>query len=692
MKKDLLKFSFLWRFVVSLLTCTGLIIFLIWNRILFFGESQATDQYAMQIEPYRPVFYNCMLILTLVTYLVGVVIAYRRTVTDKTHTEKNVKMPRSVLVVGAAVFVVFNACISYGIIELINNPWLMMLKSIHIYLGIGITLVLYLILVFLTNSLTVGMIIGNAVFLVWGAANFFVLKFRSTALQFVDFMSIRTAFSVAGGYSLYMFWQFAVGIVVTICLCMFWLYISNFHMFGKVCGKIAVRGGAFALAMLFYLVIFHTDMLAGTGIWLRDWHPQYTYKLFGMEAGFFAFAKASFPEKPELYSDELIADVQEKTISQHADDEYDGEIPDNIIVVMNESFADLSIYPKLVTDVDPMPYVNSMKENTQTGHLMVSVLGGLTANTEYEFLTGNSCALSPSTVVYNSNIKTDQFSLARTLEAQGYSTIAMHPYKANGWNRHFVYPRMGFDTFISMDEFSDPKYIRMFISDLADYREIIRQVENKKEGEKLFLFNVTMQNHGGYDYNYFNSAVHVQGYDGGFKHEIEQYETLISLSDEALSYLIDYFSMSDEKTLIVFFGDHQPAMDDDFLEYCFGKKMEDLTFDEQQMQYLSKFMIWANYDIPEKEDMILSSNYLSSYLLTLTGLTPAPYNNYLNDMRKTVPAMNAYGYLGKDGVIRKHSDTDSDEKVDQKVEEYKCLIYDELTHGKNRNEEFYGLS
>ena len=251
MKKDLLKFSFIWRFAVSLLTCTGLVIFLIWNRILFFGESQATDQYAMQIEPYRPVFYNCMLVLILVTYLAGVVIAYRKTVTGKADTGKNVKMPRSVLVIGAAVFIVFNACVSYGIIELINNPWIKFLKPIHILLGIGITLVLYLILVFLTNSLTVGMIIGNAVFLVWGAANFFVLKFRSTALQFVDFMSIRTAFSVAGGYSLYMFWQFAVGIVVTVCLCLFWLYISNFHMFGKVRGKIAARGGAFALAMLF---------------------------------------------------------------------------------------------------------------------------------------------------------------------------------------------------------------------------------------------------------------------------------------------------------------------------------------------------------------------------------------------------------------------------------------------------------
>ncbi|MBR3339276.1 MAG: hypothetical protein IKG19_04440, partial [Lachnospiraceae bacterium] len=114
MKKDLLKFSFIWRFAVSLLTCTGLVIFLIWNRILFFGESQATDQYAMQIEPYRPVFYNCMLVLILFTYLAGVVIAYRKTVTGKADTGKNVKMPRSVLMIGAAVFIVFNACISYG--------------------------------------------------------------------------------------------------------------------------------------------------------------------------------------------------------------------------------------------------------------------------------------------------------------------------------------------------------------------------------------------------------------------------------------------------------------------------------------------------------------------------------------------------------------------------------------------------
>ena len=689
MKKEFMNFKFIWRFAADLLLCTGMVVFLIWNRELFFGESKATDQYAMLIEPYRPVFYYSMMALILITYLIGVIAAYRM-VMEKEPEGK--KLHRSIQAVGAAVFIAANACVSYGIIELINNPWLKFLKSEHIFLGIGITLVIYLVLVFLSNSLTIGMVIGNALFLVWGAANYFVLEFRSTALQFVDFMSIRTALSVAGGYKLHLFWQFAVGIVVAICLCMLWIYISNFHIFGKIRGKLAVRGGALVLAMLFYLVIFRTDFLADTGVWLRDWHPQYTYKLFGMEVGFFAFAKASFPEKPELYTDELIAEVQERTISEHDSDEHTGEIPENIIVVMNESFADLSIYPNLVTDADPMPILNSMKENTQSGHLMVSVLGGLTANTEYEFLTGNSCALSPSTVVYNSNIKTDQFSLARTLEAQGYSTIAMHPYKANGWNRHFVYPRMGFDTFLSMEDFNDPKYIRMFISDLADYREIIRQVETKEGGEKLFLFNVTMQNHGGYNYNYFNSSIHVKGYEGGYKHEFEQYETLINLSDEALFYLIEYFEMSDEKTLILFFGDHQPAMDDDFLEYAYGKKLDDLTFNEQQMQYLSKFMIWANYDIPEKEDMILSSNYLSSYLLTLTGLETAPYNDYLNDMREKIPAMNAYGYMGRDGIMYKHGGEDSDAEVNEKVEEYKCLIYDELTQGNSRNEEFYGIA
>jgi phosphoglycerol transferase MdoB-like AlkP superfamily enzyme len=73
------------------------------------------------------------------------------------------------------------------------------------------------------------------------------------------------------------------------------------------------------------------------------------------------------------------------------------ELP-NIIVVMNESFSDLKVLGDFTTNEDYMPYLHSLlngAENTVTGYLNVSVCGGNTANTEFEFLTGNSMAFLP---------------------------------------------------------------------------------------------------------------------------------------------------------------------------------------------------------------------------------------------------------------------------------------------------------
>jgi hypothetical protein len=62
-----------------------------------------------------------------------------------------------------------------------------------------------------------------------------------------------------------------------------------------------------------------TDFLSDQGIWLRDWQPWYTYRLFGMEAGFFAFAKASFPWLRQLQRfrvEEIISDSEKETRSE----------------------------------------------------------------------------------------------------------------------------------------------------------------------------------------------------------------------------------------------------------------------------------------------------------------------------------------------------------------------------------------
>jgi two-component system response regulator (stage 0 sporulation protein A) len=126
----------------------------------------------------------------------------------------------------------------------------------------------------------------------------------------------------------------------------------------------------------------------------------------------------------------------------------------------------------------------------------------------------------------------------------------MHPYYPNGWNREFVYPRMGFDEFISLDDFVNPQLMRGLVTDLCDYEKITDLVEKKKEGEKLFIFNVTIQNHSQYKTIGFPSTVEVFGYEGDYKGQAEQYETLISISNDALRYLIDYFSEREDIDLV----------------------------------------------------------------------------------------------------------------------------------------------
>ena len=631
------------------------LIFLILHRALFFGESTETDQYAMKIEPMRPWFFTGACVVIACVTLIGILhLLSLRKNADESGGRGAGKAAPEITAIISVVMIGANAAMSFFVIELINNPWINLLKNQYIILGCGITLAIYLMLVFLTNSVTVGMILGNILFLVWGMANCFILEFRSIPLQWVDFSSFKTAMNVAHGYVYQLSWKMVIGMCAVFSITILYLHLGNYHIGKRLWSKIASRIIFIGITCAFYIVIFRTDFLADTGIWLRDWHPQYTYKLFGMESGFFAFAKASFPEPPKDYSDDRVGEIIETSRKVNGDYEIPDEIiPDNIICVMNETFADMTIYPGLRMSSNPCEYFDTITENAQTGPLMVSVLGGFTANTEYEFLTGNSTP--------------------------------------NGWNREFVYPRMGFDEFISLDDFVNPQLMRGLVTDQCDYEMITDLVERKREGEKLFIFNVTIQNHSQYKTIGFPSTVEVFGYEGDYKGQAEQYETLISISNDALKYLIDYFSECDEKTLICFWGDHQPSVSDDYMTYLLGKDQEEATFEEQQMQYQTKYLIWANYDIPEMQGQMLSSNYLGSYLLSLTGLDQPDYSQYLLNMRNVIPALNAYGYYGTDGVQHQYDTDDVAPAQQEKIDEYKCLIYNELTQENDRDETFYAL-
>lgn len=162
-------------------------------------------------------------------------------------------------------------------------------------------------------------------------------------------------------------------------------------------------------------------------------------------------------------------------------------------------------------------------------------------------------------------------------------------------------------------------------------------MRTKRREGKLFTFCVTMRNHGGYDESTpgdFVSTVKLN-YQKSYP-LAETYLSEVNVTDQAFEKLVDYFKDHDEKTMIVMFGDHLPAIETEFYEDLFGKELSDLDMQELQKRYMTPYIIWTNYATERKvEDM--SSNYLGSYILEQAGLKMSAYQESLLALKGTVP-------------------------------------------------------
>ncbi len=331
----------------------------------------------------------------------------------------------------------------------------------------------------------------------------------------------------------------------------------------------------------------------------------------------------------------------------------DPSVKPNIIAIMCESYADLTCVADFATSQEVTPFYDSVSDNVIKGNIYVSTYGGGTANSEFEFLTGNSMAFLPTgSIPYQQYIDSPTGSLAQILDSNGYLTYAVHPYEASGWNRTEVYQDFGFDQFLSQTDFVNPSYMRGYISDSSSYSKLIDLYNSKPEGQPIFLFNVTMQNHGGYtkQYSNFTNDVTLTDFPGEYP-ETEQYLSLIHQSDKALESLISYFSTVDEPTVICFFGDHLPSLKNGFYEKLLGKDLSDLSSEEMLKLYQTPFLIWANYDIKEQSIDKMSANYLSTLLLQTAGIDLPDYNQKLSELYQSYPVINSMAAIASDGTV-----------------------------------------
>lgn len=509
----------------------------------------------------------------------------------------------------------------------------------------------------LLRTLRLALMLQSSLFMLLGLANHYVLDFRSAPIMPWDIYSISTAASVAENYD----YTLELGTVL-ILLGFILLLILESRIKLKASKRIGVR--ALLVLMPFLLLLGYTNMIQNDqfilsfGLYDKLFTPTVMSSRDGNVVAFVMEMEYLDVEVPRGYSMED-ADALYRA---NETDSYKEAIADpesirrpNIIVIMDEAFSDLAVLAPVPSNMDYMPYIHSLQEgadNTITGYLNVSVLGGNTANTEFEFLTGHTMQFLPQgSVPYQQYLHTAQPSLASYLQDLGYSTIAVHPYNASGWERNRVYPLIGFDQFLSLKNFSNVKKIRNYVSDESSFDKIIKLYEQKKAGEPLFVFNVTMQNHSGYTdlYENFTPDVTVEGVSST---ALSQYLSLLRKTDQAFEELIAYFSEVEEETMVVFFGDHQPtvSVSNPLLRV---NEIETDTFHEDNnlLEYKVPYVIWSNFDIEEYQGLETSANYLAIDVLNNCGLPLPPYQNYLNELRKEYPILSAIQICDKEGHI-----------------------------------------
>mgnify|MGYP002709813735 CR=1 FL=1 len=527
--------------------------------------------------------------------------------------------------------------------------------------------------------------------IVFAIGNYFTTKFRGIPILASDLTIMGTAMNVVGNYEYTLDFCRILMLTGLIVWCVVLFRMPKVQLpKGKKRLKYVLAGIAVFFASswtLLYTPVLRRPM----HITINTFRPIKSYKRNGSILTFLRSIQLMIVKKPDGYSDAAASNIAAPYCDTE-DDKENYNTP-NVIVIMDEAFSDLQAIGNFETSEDVMPFYHSIKENAVKGFVYVSVFGGQTANTEFEFLTGLSKAYIPeSSTPYQLYIKSLLPGLTTFLGKQDYQgLLAFHPFHANGYNRHNVYPNLGFSDFISIEDmtYNDSDLLRGFISDQADFDLIIDEYEKAKTAGNapFYMFNVTMQNHSGYDKDFDNLDLPISIEKDFDSPELKRYLNLIHHSDAALKSLIEYFEKTDDPTVVVFFGDHEPGLSDDFYSKLLGKNVSSLTNEENMELYKTPFLIWANYDIEEKENVNTSINYLSTMMLEAAGMKMSPFNRFLSDMHNEVPILTSHGYYGNDGVYYSLDDTTS--PYYSSLENYHILQYNDLFDKKNRIDGFF---
>ena len=582
---------------------------------------------------------------------------------------------------------------------LIELPWNDLASSIDpsfVQLELMLVAMAVVFAYFLFQQHGAGPALVVAFCLVIGIAQYFVALFKGAVIQPADLLALGTAAEVSEGYE-FVLNTLCVRAIEQACLallaCSYVIPVYHarhdiplWRRRGVVCSVLA----CLSLAALMWNVTV-PDWREDYGVTITYWTTLNGPRTFGFLPSFITAVQDLEIEEPEGYSAESAAKLEadyasqwEQTYAadetrQAAEAQFDETQP-SVIVVMNESFSDLSSI-QCIADAGytgPTFLKSGMNDALASGMLDVSVLGGGTCNSEFEMLTGISMAfIGPGKYPYSFY----NFSGIDTLVGQfadlGYQTTAIHPNAADNWQRNRTYAAMGFDEFLSIDDFDEnAERLHLGIRDSVTYDKVLEVLASSDEPQ--FIFDVTMQNHGGYGTGTTpeNYLVDCRPNGEGNDDELVEYLSCINAADQDLQAFVEQLRSLDRPVILVFFGDHQPALSTGYAEISYGAE-DELTRTERQ--YQTRYVIWANYDVAGSTTQLthdIACSELSSTMLQITGAPMSDYQKAQIVSRESLPAFNALGWQDTDGTW--HELTDRDGEAGQALSDLETLSYYEF--------------
>jgi phosphoglycerol transferase MdoB-like AlkP superfamily enzyme len=547
--------------------------------------------------------------------------------------------------------------------------------------------IVFLLIFGISGKIYITFIISQIIFVFIGVLNAVIKAIRRTPISAGDIFSVKTAFAVAGNYSMEFDKEFVlkVGVGVVLVILANIIILSYIRKPKEQTIKLAIPTRIICIAVpcIYVLIMAATPLIIN----ISGKEPDYfTHETNGFAFNLYLQLKDMVIKEPEDYNLDSLNQLMSEYTSDTA--ESSDNYP-NIIVIMNESFADLNVLGDFDTSQEVLPFLNSLTENTIKGYLYSSVYGGNTANSEYEFLTGNSISyFSERVVPFQLYMNETRPSIVSQLEQLGYKTTFMHPYKAYSWNRPTVYTALGMDSMYYEEDMADLEILRGYATDSSQYDYLIKYL-NEEHDSPRFIYDVTVQNHGGYtEADDTLEKITISGYEGQYP-ETENYLTLVHESDKAIQDLIEYLETYEEPTVVLFYGDHQPSIETSFVEMAEGKSQSDFTLEDRQKMYKVPFFLWANFDIEEKTVDKMSINYLGTFLCNEIGLPMTGFQTFMADMYEELPVINSVGIIDNENENMSKGDL-TGARADI-FDIYTDLIYNYMFDSDSRMTEFFTL-